>query len=171
MIKTEAIILRKRSLPNQDLIVTFFTQDLGKINVIAKGVKKITSRRLPHTQTGNLVTILVNKKTDRFYLDGISLISAFSLIKENQAKIQLLYFFFFILERLLPENQREEEIYRLTKKYLIDLSKVSDPSSVDLTGYTNNLLKKLGYIKEDKPFDELKGVIQDLINEPLPSFS
>ncbi|MBI4009495.1 recombination protein O N-terminal domain-containing protein, partial [Candidatus Roizmanbacteria bacterium] len=47
-LKTEAIVLRKRSLPNQDKIVTLFTKELGKLNVFAKGIKKITSRRLPH---------------------------------------------------------------------------------------------------------------------------
>ena len=40
-LKTEAIVLRKRSLPNQDVIVTLLTKELGKINTIAKGIKKI----------------------------------------------------------------------------------------------------------------------------------
>ena len=65
-IKTEAVVLRKRSLPNQDAIVTLFTKELGKINTIAKGIKKITSRRLPHTQTANLINTVIYKKAERF---------------------------------------------------------------------------------------------------------
>ncbi|MBI4226632.1 DNA repair protein RecO, partial [Candidatus Roizmanbacteria bacterium] len=60
-IKTEAIVLRKRSLPNQDTIVTLFSKKIGKVNAFAKGIKKITSRRLPHVQTANLINAVLYK--------------------------------------------------------------------------------------------------------------
>lgn len=170
-VKTEAIVLRKRSLLNKDTIITLFSKDFGKLNVFAKGIRKITSRRLPHTQTGNLINILIHKKDDRLYLQETALISGFTEIKKNQKKINELYFILFVLERLAPENQKETTLYNLAKKFLIDLSltAVSDRSIV--TKYLNKILIILGYLHKEKTLDELRLIIEEIINEKLPEFA
>lgn len=166
--KTEALVLRKRSLINKDSLVTLFTKELGKINVFAKGIKKITSRRLPHTQSANLVNILISKKGDWLYLQESSLISGFSQIKRDHKKIRHLYLCLFVLERLLPENQSEEKIYNLTKKFLIDLSSGSDPGNQS-EQFINKALIVLGYSKEKKSLGELKEEIEGIIDEKIPA--
>lgn len=167
-IKTEAIVLRKRSLPNQDTIVTLFSKKIGKVNAFAKGIKKITSRRLPHTQTANLINTILYKKDSRFYLQETNLISGFSQIKKNPHKIQLLYLFLFVVERLLPENQSETAVYDLLMKFLIELSKNDNLDSSLSARYLNKILKLLGYSKEDKSYDELRNAIEEIIHEKIP---
>ena len=168
--KTEAIVLKKRSLLNKDSIVTFFTQEHGKVRTVAKGIKKITSRRLPHTQTGNLLNIVIYSRHDHFYLQESYLISGFSEIKKDQAKTNNLYIFLFILERLLPENQPETPVYNLTKHYLVELSKSKDKLDALLSKYANQLVKVLGYSTGEKPLFQLFPLIEELIHEKIPSF-
>ncbi|MEK7109728.1 MAG: DNA repair protein RecO, partial [Patescibacteria group bacterium] len=67
-LKTEAIVLKKKDLLNKDVLISLFTQDLGRLTIFAKGVKKITSRRSPHLQTGNLINVLISHKNDHYYL-------------------------------------------------------------------------------------------------------
>ncbi|MBI4225814.1 DNA repair protein RecO [Candidatus Roizmanbacteria bacterium] len=167
-IKTEAIVLRKRPLPNQDKIITLFTKELGKVVAFAKGIKKITSRRLPHVQTANLINAVLYKKDSRFYLQETDLISGFSQIKKNPHKIQLLYLFLFVVERLLPENQLETDAYKLVLKFLIELSETESQGSSLLTKYLNKVLKLLGYSKEDKSYEELRNAIEEIIHEKMP---
>ena len=165
--KTEAIVLRKRSLLGRDVLLGLFSQTDGKITVIAKGVKSLTSRRSPHLQTGNLINVQLHKKGDRTYLEETSLLSGFSELKKDQKKVNVLYQFFFVLERLLPENQKEDVVYSLTKSFLVKLSQ--SPSNYDILPlYFNKLLRKLGYTKKDHDFIELTTIISDLINEKLP---
>jgi DNA repair protein RecO (recombination protein O) len=168
--KTEAIVLRKRSLLNKDLIVTLFTEKYGKINVFAKGIKKITSRRLPHTQTGNLINVLIHRKEERLYLQESSLISGFSEIKKNQKKINDLYYILFVLERLAPENQKEATLYNLIKRFLIELSGPVGLNNSIVTKYLNKILAVLGYLHKEKTLAELRLIIEEIINEKLPSF-
>lgn len=169
--KTEALILKKRNLLNKDIITTLFTQKYGRLKVIAYGVKKITSRRLSHVQTGNLINALIYRKDDRFYLQETQLISGFFQIKNNQQKINELYFLFFVLDRLLPENQKEPLVYQLSKNFLIDLSKTMDFNKSILTKYLNKILVLLGYLKKDKPFEKLWFFLQEeLLQEKIPSF-
>jgi len=168
-LKTEAIVLRKKDLLNRDVLISFFSQNLGRLTVFAKGIKKITSRRSPHLQTGNLINVLLSHKSDRFYLQESQLISGFSELKKDEDKVRQLYSFLFVLDRLLPEQQKEERVYNLTKKFLIDLSRPSKTNGLRLLYYLNKLMNILGYLHEDKNFNELKFFIEEIINEKIPS--
>jgi DNA repair protein RecO (recombination protein O) len=113
LIKTEGIVLKKKSLLDKDYLVTIFTKDQGKIRVLAKGVKKITSRRLSHLQTGNLIKLLINQKTIGFIFRKPRLSSGFSKIKKDKNKVKNLYLFLFIIDRLLAENQKDWSVYQI----------------------------------------------------------
>lgn len=168
-LKTEAIVLRKKDLLDRDVLISFFTESLGRLTVFAKGVKKITSRRSPHLQTGNLINVIISHKNDRYYLQESQLISGFSELKKDEGKVRQLYSFLFVLDRLLPEQQKEERVYNLTKRFLIDLSHPSKTNRLGLLYYLNKLMNILGYLHEDKNFNELKFFIEEIINEKIPS--
>ncbi len=168
-LKTEAIVLRKKDLLNRDVLISFFSQDLGRLTVFAKGVKKITSRRSPHLQTGNLINVIISHKNDRYYLQESQLISGFSELKKDEDKVRQLYSFLFVLDRLLPEQQKEEHVYNLTKRFLINLSLPSETNQLGLLYYLNKLMSLLGYLHEDKNLNELKFFIEEIINEKIPS--
>ena len=159
--------LRKKDLLNKDILISFFSQDLGWLTVFAKGVKKITSRRSPHLQTGNLINILVNHKNDRYFLQESQLISGFSELKKHEKKVNQLYSFLFVLDRLLPEQQKETKVYNLTKNFLIDLTK-SAKSEVITVKYLTETMKLLGYLDKKISPLELKFLIEEIINEQIP---
>jgi len=169
--KTKAFVLRKRNLPNKDNIITLFSEKFGKINTIAKGVKKITSRRLPHLLTGNLISSIIYKRFDYLYLQETSLISGFTGIKGSQEKMNYLYFLFFVIERLLPENQPEKEIYSIVREFVINLSKTAFSTS-KLEDYISKILISLGYLKEKKQsINQLIFIIESIIDEKTPAFT
>jgi DNA repair protein RecO len=170
ILKTEAVVLKKRLLLNQDLLVVLFSESQGKIVVIAKGARKITSKRLPHLETANLINVILNKRKERLYLQESRLISGFSQLKANEKKVTDLYQFFYVIEKLLPENQKEEQVYHLVKLFLIEMSKSKETQGL-LTDYFNQLLKILGYIKKNYPQEQLQEIISDLIDEKISSFN
>ncbi len=167
-IKTEAIIFKKRSLPNEDRIITIFSRDLGKIRTIAKGIKKITSRRLPHAETGNLIKITLHQSRDYFYFSDSQLISGFTSIKADTAKMEILYYFFFILERLLPENQPERHVYNRTLQLLIELSEDKVVKKFPVLRYMNDFYMDLGYSEKEMAFEPLQRAIEETIHQKLP---
>lgn len=171
-VKIEGFIFKKTSLLNRDLIITVFCRELGRVRVLAKGIKKLTSRRSPHIETGNLIKAVLSKNKDYYFLQETALISGFSQIKKNQPKFQCLYLFLFILEKLLPENQKEEKMYRLFKSFMVDLSKRDDYQAI-MTDYLNNTASLLGYQEKnrDKDLIEITTFIEEIINEKLPAFN
>ncbi|OGK38322.1 DNA repair protein RecO [Candidatus Roizmanbacteria bacterium RIFCSPHIGHO2_12_FULL_41_11] len=168
-IKTEALILKKNALLRKDVLVTLFTQEKGKLRVVAKGLKTLTSRRSPHVQTGNLLEVIVSSGSRGYYLQTTNLISGFGLLKKEPFKLEYLYTYFFMLDRLLPEEQPEPVVYIQTKQLLIDLSKSHRPHSFDFEQYVFMLLLRLGYIHEKKPLNQLMRMVEEIIQEKIPT--
>ncbi|MFH1827426.1 MAG: DNA repair protein RecO [bacterium] len=170
ILKTQGIILKKKELLNLDNFITIFTKDFGKISVLAKGIKKLNSRRAPHIQTCNLIDLILYSKNDRYYLQESSIISGFSKLKKDTKKISMIYYFFLIIDKLLPDNNNEEEIYKLTLNFLIELSNAKKVKNEIVEKYLNEVLNKLGYIKERKPLEKLHSLVEDLLGEKVHFF-
>jgi len=170
ILKTEAFVVKKTSLLNKDTVITLFSEEKGKISVFAKGIKKITSKRLPHIQTGNLIKALLGRKGDYFYLQETKLISHFFAIKKDREKSDGLYFMLFILDRLLPEGQKEEPVYQTFKRFMIELSKEKKSVQLLLTKYVNEILRFLGYTIKKSTLSDLRIVVEEIINEKIPAF-
>jgi len=166
---SEGLVLKKKNLPGADILVTFFSLEAGKILAMAKGAKKITSRRASQIQTGNLVRFMAAKRHEMYYLSETHTISAFSGIKKDRQKLSIMYFLLFMIDRLLPENQREVDLYEHTKKFIVNLAK-GKASLAHLEEYTNELLMNLGFIENRETLSQLKKRIEELTGQKLPFF-
>lgn len=167
----EGIVLKKRSLLKEDKLITIFSQKRGKIELFAKGVKKITSKRLPHLELGNIIKFNYYKKGDIFYLRETEVILPFS-IKKSLERVNFLYRLLFILNKILPENQREFEVYQKTITFL--KKSVSDNSlnCLALENFLKETLFLLGFlpkeVQKNKSVNTFS-VIEELINEKIVS--
>jgi DNA repair protein RecO len=165
---SKGFILKKKGLLNKDILFTIFTEEIGKVSAIAKGIKKITSRRAPHIQPGNLVEIELSHRGDTMYLQSSRLISAFSQIRESAEKTQFLFTYLFILDRILPEHQQEFPMYQNTQSFLFDMARNTDFSKENFTEHLNNLLSTAGYSHGYKTLSELIRIVEEVINEKVP---
>ncbi len=170
IIQTEAIVLRKIELLEQDSMVTFFSKELGKIVCIAKGIRKFTSRRASHLQTGNLVDLILHSRNDYYYISQSNLISAFSAIKADPVKLDLLYKYLFIVDRLSPEREPEPQLY---KEIIRELTKLSKSHVVKME-FFNEFCKKimffLGYQDNNEQNIGVIDQIQEIISERIPQY-
>lgn len=169
-VKGEAFIIKKRRLLGNDILITFFSQEYGKIGLIGRGAGTLLSRRAPHIQTGNLINFVARRKDSYWYLAETDLISAFSKTKESETKLNQKYIFLSILDRLLAEEQKEEKIYIMVKKFFVNLAQDPEFKNSDVEAYLNLLLQYLGYSTEKKSYSEIAEIVHDLTHTSLPAF-
>jgi DNA repair protein RecO (recombination protein O) len=165
--KVEGFVLKKKKLLDKDILVTIFTSELGKIVVVAKGARSITSRRAAHLQTGNLIRAQLSEIHDRMYVQSSELISGFMQLRTDK-KFNALYLFLYILDKLLPEKVQEHSIYNLTKRFFISLSKDEEQPFQILQKSLQKTLEELGYIEGTKTLSELLETVENNIEEKLP---
>src|SRR3990167_3836469 len=57
--KAQGIILARKNVGEADRVLTVFTNEYGKVRVIAKGIRRINSRRSPHLEVFNHVGLMI----------------------------------------------------------------------------------------------------------------
>lgn len=165
--KVEGFVLKKKTLLEKDLLVTLFTQEMGKITVIAKGARSITSRRAAHLQTGNLITAQLSEFNERFYVQSSELISGFMQLR-TEHKLNTLYLYLYIIDKLFPEKVQELKLYNVTKRFFIELSKDEQKPAHILQHSLQQTLTQLGYIEGAHSLSELLEAVENNIEEKLP---
>lgn len=143
-LKITGFILKKHMSRENDLIVTVFSQELGKITCIAKGAQKVSGRRIGALDSLNMVRITLSLHHGFYYLKQVDLISRLELLKKDFEKRKNLLLVAEILEKLLPPLEPEEKIFTFFKQLLVQLSKKIF-SEQDITVYIRKLALMLGY--------------------------
>lgn len=140
---TEGVIVKRRNFGEADRLLTVVTPFKGKITVLAKGVRRITSRR------GGNVELLNKVKLHFFQGQGMPVLTeAESLETFQRIKADLILSSYGshlseLVERLLPENQPIPQAYNLLVVALTLLDK--NPRQIFIRAFEVKLLTVLGF--------------------------
>lgn len=69
--KISALVLSRRSIGEADRTVTFFTREMGLLRVLAKGVRKIPSRRGGHLEPLTEAAAVISGRPGRYWLTAV----------------------------------------------------------------------------------------------------
>lgn len=142
--KTDGIVIKRRNYGEADRIITLLTKDHGKLQVKAKGIRKITSRRSPHVELLNYTQITVYKGKAYPILIEAQMKEDYAKIKRDLQKIGLAYHICELVDGLCPENQENEAVFNLLRKTLSELEVEQDLLAV-IHEFEIELLTILGY--------------------------
>ncbi|HEX8965805.1 MAG TPA: DNA repair protein RecO [Patescibacteria group bacterium] len=119
--KTTGIVIKRKNVGEADRILTIYTKDQGKLQVKAKGVRKITSKRASHIEPLNIAVMTLYKGEGMHVLTEVESINSHSSIKNNLSRVAMAYHICELIDSLCPENQEQPEIYDLLVQMLSDL--------------------------------------------------
>ncbi len=143
----QGIILKRKNIGEADRILTVFTREMGKMQVKAKGVRKVASKRASHIEPLNKTTLTVYKGSGMPLLTEAVAIKQFNEIKTDLHKVGLAYHICELVDGLCPENQENEAIFALLEQMLEKLTEDENPS-VQIHTFEVQLLTLLGYYSE-----------------------
>lgn len=138
----EAIILKRSNFGEADRVLTVLTKNLGKITVIARGVRKITSRRAGNVELLNLVKLGLFKGKG-YTLTEAESIETFPRIKSNLAVSTAGFHILELSNKFLPENDPNFRVYDLIVETLKKLEE--KPRKLILRAFEVKFLCILGF--------------------------
>lgn len=122
---TQAFVIRRSNIGEADRLLTFFSKYKGKFTAIAKGVRKVSSRRAPNLELLNLVRVqLVNGKS----LDLVSEVSTIDSFPEVKQVLEKMTYSLHLLElvnNFLADGQENRELFDLLVETLSCLKTTS----------------------------------------------
>ncbi len=146
--KYQGIILNKKDIAEVDRIYTIYTQEAGKIKVIGKGVRKPNAKLAGNLEPITAAEIFVAKSRGMGKVTGAIPINIFSRIKSELDALHRVFYVFRLIERLIPEQEKDEKIFKLFLSYLNELEKQETGNGkIDILtlGFLFKLLDELGY--------------------------
>lgn len=142
--KVEGIIIKRKNYGEADRILTVFSKTLGKIQVKATGVRKITSRRSAHIELLNLSILSLYKGKIFMIVTEAQTLDNYSLIKENLRKVGFAYYACELVDRLCAENQEHRGVFSLLTSFLNRLPEEENEALL-VNEFEIALLKELGF--------------------------
>lgn len=169
----EGIVIKKSNFSEADKIVTIFTKEFGKITVLAKGLRRMTSKRsgsldlFSHIK-GSHVAGRGNLPT----LTEVVLINQHATWKIHYGRISIAYRLAEIIDKLTPDGQPHPQTYDLFLSHLSQISLLGKNWTETLDLWIIGLLASLGYLDQNTSPDlNLENFISELADRPLKSFS
>lgn len=170
-IKDTGFIIRRRNVGESDKYVTILTRNHGKIEVLAKGIKKLSSRRASNLELLNKISFQAVSKTSntRSVLADVELISSHVDLKKSLAKMRDLFLICELILSLCPYQQKQEEIFRLLEE---SLRKMKENILGSMEDFQKELLVILGYWDPQRAFvsgDDMLRFTENIMERKIKS--
>src|SRR3989344_4204327 len=158
-VTTEGLILKRSNFGEADRVITVLTDRYGKISVIAKGVRRITSRRAGNVELLNRVKLHLFKAKN-YKLNEAQSLETFPTIKNNLTLSTTAFHVIELVNRLTPEEQKNPRLYSLTLATLQILEK--NPRQIFIRAFEVKILAILGFWSIDA-IKDLDKTTKDLL--------
>lgn len=161
-------VLKRFNFGEADRFVTLFTKENGKVEVLAKGVRKITSKRSSHIEPLNLIKFNSVKSSKNFILTEVELINSFEERKSSLKQCEIAFFVCELIDGLCPQGQVSSEIFSMIGSFL----RGGENSDEELLKFETRILSSLGYWNVENKFNsegEARLYIESLLEKKMKS--
>jgi DNA repair protein RecO (recombination protein O) len=144
---TPAVVLRQRKLGDADKIITLYTAHTGKVDVVAKGVRKARSRFAGHVEPFSHGNFLLAKGKTLDIVTQVETIEPFAPLRDDLDRLSRGLYVCELLDKFTEPREPHFDLYRL----LLDtLRRIAARDDIDtpVRFYEMALLDVLGYRPE-----------------------
>ncbi len=150
IIKSRGFIIKGTEFGESHKIITLLSDTLGKIQIIAYGVRKTNSSYGSAFELLNEVSIVLrsSKKGDIYYIKEVSIITSLNSIKGDLSIIYQLYNIAEFIDCFIQPGCCNKSIYNLLSDSLTFCVKSINNSYEFIRSFQLKLLKKLGFLPD-----------------------
>jgi len=137
-------VIRHREFGEADRILSLYTLEKGKVQAIAKGVRKIKSRKAGHLEPFTQVILQLAKGRNLDVITQVDTIRNFENIKKNLILTAQASYVLEILDRFTYEEGENRPLYNLLIETLVRLDNGISPA-IAVHYYEVHLMDILGF--------------------------
>ena len=166
--KSEALVIKRINLGEADKILTIFTPNFGKLRVVAKGVRKVTSRLAGHVELFTRSQMLLAKGRNLDIVTQSETVDAYRPLHEDLPRIARASYAAELLDKMTPDALELYPVYKLMVETLQLISADPDADRV-LRWFELQLLGYLGYAPELTKCVECRNDLAPVVNTFSPA--
>lgn len=126
--RTNAIVLRSIKLSETDKLITFMTEQFGKVKCVARGARKIKSRFAGSLEPMTYVYLIYFGKENQqlFSLNNADIIQSFHLLRDDFQKLYTGIYLNELVDAMTAEMHEDRQVFRLLLESLNALQNQSN---------------------------------------------
>lgn len=140
--KTRGVVIKRMNYGEADRILTIFTERLGKIKALARGVRKITSKMAGNLEPYNLLDLEVREGKTFYTITSAEIAECLDCDRRLSTSSQAVYISE-IIDKIFEEGERSPETFDIYSDCLRHLSKSTN--NLTLRFYELQILEQAGF--------------------------
>ena len=165
----EAIIIKRLNLNEADRLLTIFAKNYGKKKIMAKGIRRLTSRKKGHLELFNQARLFIAKGKNIDIVTEAKTINNFSNLRKNLSSVRIAYLFAELIDQLTAEEQENNQVYNLLLDNLSQLNQTRINKNI-IIDFEKSLLQLLGFgLPKTISKQSLESHIASITEKPLNS--
>lgn len=167
----EAIVIKRSNLGEADRLLTLFTKHYGKVTVLARGVRKLSSKRAGSIELFNLIKVsFIKGRGELETLGEIQSLETFSGWRKHLGRVNLAYQMIEVVDKLTPDHQPHSEIFEILKNSLFEIENLKIDWRQKIEGWLVDIAGELGYwSREEKFTGDIYDFLEKAASRPLHS--
>lgn len=162
-LRVEAVVLRHADWGEADRLLTIFTRERGKLRAVAKGARKMRSRKAGHLEPFTRVALLLASGRDLWIVTQAETVDAYLPLREDLERTGYAAYVIELLDRFTYEEGEAQSLYRLLVDTLQRVSAEEDPflavryyeiRLLDLVGFRPDLVHCASCKEQIQPQDQ-----------------
>jgi len=162
-LRVEAIVLRHSDWGEADRLLSLFTHEEGKLRAIAKGARRLRSRKAGHLEPFTRVKLMLAHGRDLWIVTQAETVAAYLALREDLERIAHASYAVELLDRFTYEEGANRPLFDLLAITLQRLNEGQPPFTLlryyelrllDLLGFRPELFRCVGCGDEIQPQDQ-----------------
>lgn len=154
--KYHGIILGKIDIAETDRIYVIYTQEAGKIRIMAKGVRRPNAKLAGSLEPLTFAEIFTARGQGSGKITGAIPVENFSAVKADFELLSRILRVFKIVQKTISEEEKDEKFFRLLLEYLEAMEKLAEAeedrkiqkAEILTLGFLVKFLDQMGYRAE-----------------------
>ena len=163
------IILKRYNTGETDRIVTLLSQEMGKVTVVAKGMRKLHSSKAATLEPGNLVKAFCIKTSSMPLLTQATLQADTGSARESLKKMRQLHQFLEIMDQLFVEEELDGELFAYIARLRQEIT-ILDSNIGLIRKLFEKILTILGFHDPGTKLVSVLDKVSELTERPIKSF-
>ena len=143
-LRVEAVVLRHSNWGEADRMLGVYSRERGRLRVVAKGARKLLSRKAGHLEPFTQVALLLAKGRDMWIVTQAETVNAFLTLREDLVRTGYAAYVVELLDRFTYDEGENRALYHLLVDTLTRID-VEEDAFLAVRYYEVRLLDLVGF--------------------------
>lgn len=165
---SEGIILWRRNFGEADRIVSVYTRNHGRMQLLAKGIRKPKSKKRGHLEVFSHINFSATRTDGIGIMTETETVDGYGQIRDNLPRVSLAYYFMEVISSVTHGQEKNEELFDLLVNFLTRL-KTEKNLKIMRNEFCTQTLIVMGFWPRGKKLESPDDLLEEIVERKVSS--